>query len=332
MSDRPPVVPSPARSPEQLSYATSDPAEAHAFMRSAYVDNSMRITGSQDGFRMRHTFHDAGRFSVASLAHTMSVEHSAQPLGYLLLGRVLHGGAERRTGGDVLQAGQGDLFLIAQPELPYTIRWDSMELQLTRIDQDALTQLVGDTTPDAVGRPLFTGLEAVSPAAARHCAKVLDFLTGDILPDPDALASPLIVGSAARMLAAALLSTFPNTTHADPATGDRDASSPATLRRAVEFVEANAHRDIGLGDIAMAAHVTPRAVQLAFRQHLDTTPMAYLRRVRLAHAHSDLLAADPGRGDTVTSIATTWGFHHQGRFAASYRAAYGHSPGSTLRS
>jgi len=30
-----------------------------------------------------------------------------------------------------------------------------------------------------------------------------------------------------------------------------------------------------------AAHVTVRAVQLAFRRHLDTTPMAYLRRVRL---------------------------------------------------
>ncbi len=54
-------------------------------------------------------------------------------------------------------------------------------------------------------------------------------------------------------------------------------------------------RDIGLSDIAAAVGVTPRSVQYTFRRHLGTTPLEYLRRVRLDRAHRDLQAADPVR-------------------------------------
>jgi transcriptional regulator GlxA family with amidase domain len=73
----------------------------------------------------------------------------------------------------------------------------------------------------------------------------------------------------------------------------------------------------------------PRAVQYMFRRHLDTTPMAYLRRIRLDRAHRDLLAADPSH-DTVSAIATRWGFAHTGRFSQVYRAEFGESPSVTL--
>ena len=58
--------------------------------------------------------------------------------------------------------------------------------------------------------------------------------------------------------------------------------------------------------------------------------MAYLRRVRLDAAHSELLTADPGQV-TVTSVAYQWGFASTSRFAAQYRAVYGVLPSHTLR-
>jgi AraC-like DNA-binding protein len=73
-----------------------------------------------------------------------------------------------------------------------------------------------------------------------------------------------------------------------------------------------------------------RAVQLAFRRHMDTTPMTYLRRVRLDHAHRELMAADPAE-QTVTGIAYRWGFPSPSRFATYYRDVYGVLPGRTLR-
>jgi transcriptional regulator GlxA family with amidase domain len=104
------------------------------------------------------------------------------------------------------------------------------------------------------------------------------------------------------------------------------------VRRAAAFIEEHAGEDIGLGDIARAARVGPRALQMAFRRYRDTTPLEHLRRVRLERAHRELLAADPAAGDTVAIIADRWGFAHHGYFAASYRRAYGRSPHVTLRS
>ena len=108
------------------------------------------------------------------------------------------------------------------------------------------------------------------------------------------------------------------------------AAQPQSLRRAIAFIDDNAHLDIQLIDIAAAIGVTPRTVQYTFRRHLGTTPLEYLRRVRLHRAHHDLQVADPAV-DTVMAIAGRWRFSHPGRFSMAYKKAFGHPPSRTLR-
>ena len=112
---------------------------------------------------------------------------------------------------------------------------------------------------------------------------------------------------------------------AAPAWGRPGYAASGTVGRAVAFIEDRARDDIGVADIAAAAFVTVRAVQLAFRRYLDTTPLAYLRQVRLERAHQELLEADPDR-TTITAIAADWRFTNASRFSAYYRAAYGVPP------
>lgn len=107
--------------------------------------------------------------------------------------------------------------------------------------------------------------------------------------------------------------------------------SPATVVRAVAFIDVHASRDITLIEIADAARLGTRALQLVFRTHYDSTPLEYLRHVRMARAHADLQQADPTLGATVGSVATRWMFTNPGRFAGQYRRRYGCSPGKTLR-
>jgi transcriptional regulator GlxA family with amidase domain len=109
-----------------------------------------------------------------------------------------------------------------------------------------------------------------------------------------------------------------------------ETAQPPQLRRALAFIHDNAQGDIGVGDVAEAVGVTPRSVQYMFRRHLGTTPLEYLRRVRLDCAHRDLKAADPAV-DTVTAIAGRWGFSHAGRFSIAYKRAFGTEPSQTLR-
>ncbi len=111
------------------------------------------------------------------------------------------------------------------------------------------------------------------------------------------------------------------------------SSDPPTsplLARATAYIQENAHLDITLSDIAAAVGVTPRSVQYTFRRHLGTTPLEYLRRVRLDRAHRELQNADPAV-DTVTAIAGRWGFGHPGRFSGVYKRTFGKPPSRTLR-
>jgi anti-anti-sigma factor len=112
--------------------------------------------------------------------------------------------------------------------------------------------------------------------------------------------------------------------------GHNVGADTGTLRRAIAFIDKHAGDDISAADIADAACVTSRAVQLAFRRYLGITPLGYLRQVRLERAHRELLAARPAPG-TVTRIAADWQFTNLSRFTARYRATYGVLPSQTLR-
>jgi hypothetical protein len=62
-----------------------------------------------------------------------------------------------------------------------------------------------------------------------------------------------------------------------------------------------------------------------------STHTAYLRRVRLEHAHRQLQAATPGDGTTVTAVTARWGYASPSRFAVLYRQTYRQPPSRTLR-
>ena len=102
-----------------------------------------------------------------------------------------------------------------------------------------------------------------------------------------------------------------------------------SVRSGVEFVHENAHLPIGPVEIAAAAHLSVRGLQVAFQRVLGTTPLQYLRDVRLDRVRTDLRLADPAR-TSVADVARGWGFGHLGRFSAAYAARFGEYPSDTL--
>jgi transcriptional regulator GlxA family with amidase domain len=107
--------------------------------------------------------------------------------------------------------------------------------------------------------------------------------------------------------------------------------SRTPVRRAVEAIRNDPAQPFTPTSLARLAGAPTRTLHDGFRRHLDTTPMAYLRLVRLQRAHAELRAAEP-RGTTVAAVARHWGFSHVSRFAQAYQRTYGRTPGATLRS
>lgn len=118
--------------------------------------------------------------------------------------------------------------------------------------------------------------------------------------------------------------------HLDALTRDERLGAPRAIRTAVEIMEEEADLPLTLASIAGRSHISVRTLQQGFRRYLDTSPMAYLREVRLRRAHETLLAADPSMV-TVASVAYRWGFSNLGRFAAAHAARYRETPTQTLR-
>ncbi len=106
---------------------------------------------------------------------------------------------------------------------------------------------------------------------------------------------------------------------------------PAAVQRVIEFVEANADQPLTVPQLARHAGVSARALQITFARHLGVTPSEYVRDIRLARVHAELLAANP-EDTSVTERASAWGFVHLSRFSEHYRRKYGQLPSRTLRS
>lgn len=102
------------------------------------------------------------------------------------------------------------------------------------------------------------------------------------------------------------------------------------VSKAAELLRADPGRPWTVAELAAEVLMSVRSLQEAFRRSLDTTPLAYLRGIRLEKAHHELSAAEPG-AVTVTEVAARWGFVHLGRFAAAYARAYREHPSATLR-
>ncbi|WP_405445350.1 helix-turn-helix transcriptional regulator [Streptomyces erythrochromogenes] len=327
---RPPRERTPVAVPQQpQSLRTTEVDVARDWLKAAY-GTSLRMRTPPPLAVFRYSRTTAGSLSLSTLALPTEYSYATDPLGTVAITHVLGGRMVRECRGDVTEAGPGDVLAISQPHLPYAGRVFSAELRAVTVPLALVQEVAGHPAGQKARALRFTRFTPVSPAMADHWKRTVDYVEQSVLalaPTPGG--APLVADAAARLLAATVLAAFGTDARPEPVLADtRDATSE-TVRRVVAFIESQPEAEIGLADMAAAAGVTPRAVQYAFRRHTGTTPTAHLRRVRLAHAHDDLVAADPAR-DTVTAIAARWGFHHQGRFAAAYREAYGVPPRRTL--
>lgn len=101
------------------------------------------------------------------------------------------------------------------------------------------------------------------------------------------------------------------------------------LDDAQEYIRANAHLPLSLGDICQAAGVNARTLQNSFRKKRGCSPMQFLRNIRMQEVRAGLL--NPAEDTSVSREAARWGFLHFGRFSSEYRAQYGELPSETLR-
>ena len=309
-------------------FRSHDPDEAHAWLRKTYADHDLKISGSSQDFTFSCDITRLDGMSFGRITHSMAVDINVFD-GLRNLSIVEHrgGGAVQMSIGPAsvnLRAGE---CLLLPPGRPYQVAWNSVAADVTTLSFEDLQRDALGLVDRATVNVDFT--RPITPAAGRHWSQTIRYVQRSLTHGPMLAAAPLARRELGWLVSSAVLACFPNST-LDAESPPHAGGTPQPLRRALAFIDEHAGDAITLNEIAVAAHLSPRGLQATFRRHLDTTPLARLRSVRMERAHQDLQNAEPGN-TSVAALAARWGFTHLGRFAVDYRRRYGSSPSQTLR-
>ena len=95
------------------------------------------------------------------------------------------------------------------------------------------------------------------------------------------------------------------------------------IKRMLRYIQQNLNSPITVAEIAAAAAVSESECLRCFRATIGTTPIHFLKQLRLQRAASLLAAGE----EKISDIAERCGFLDMSYFARSFRALYGCTPG-----
>ncbi|WP_051871313.1 AraC family transcriptional regulator [Streptomyces sclerotialus] len=205
---------------------------------------------------------------------------------------------------------------------------DSAEVLSLGFERQAVEGALADYLDHSV-RPLrFAGGFDPTAGRGRTLTGLARILEREVLSPTGLLEQPAAAAPLAETLLATMLHATPHQ-YLEELLSPAARTCPRPVRTAIEAMQADPAHPFTVRELARIAGVAPRSLQAGFRQHMETTPMTYLRRLRLERAHRDLTRLGPAV--TVTEVAVRWGFSHLGRFASAYRARYGTLPSQERR-
>ncbi|MFE4754988.1 AraC family transcriptional regulator [Streptomyces mirabilis] len=308
---------------------TTDRDEAQHGISAVFSPHTLEVVGpSRDldvALRARHT----DSITVADIRHGTEVVVRPGRLGsYYEINVPLRGYTLSKCGREEIES-DPKYAAVLTPTEESSMHWSADCVQLAvKVSRSVVERTVEGVLgypPDEAVR-FSVGFDIASGPGRNWVRAVM--LLGDAI---DSDAPDLVMRPLEELIVAQLLAAQPNN-FSGRLTGDPRPVRPRLLSRVIDLIDSDPAAPHTVADMADAAGTSIRSLQAAFAEHLGLPPMEYLRRVRLARAHQDLVAAVPGDGQSVADIAFRWGFGHLSRFAAAYRERYGQAPSQALRS
>ena|SRR5688572_9921361 len=107
-------------------------------------------------------------------------------------------------------------------------------------------------------------------------------------------------------------------------------SRQIVVERAEAYVRSHMDAAVPVSTLCRILGLSERALRNAFYTVRGMSPKRCLVAERLQRVRHDLRNESQRRA-TITTVATRYGFYELGRFANSYKQAFGESPSATLR-
>jgi AraC-like DNA-binding protein len=309
-------------------FATTDVDQAREEVARVFCDHRLRPRDRAPQLGAWQNMARLGSMAVGAMGYGADVEIDPGTLGdFYLLMLPYAGEASIRHGGQqaIARSACGS---ILNPEDPTLMQWSAECAQfIVRIDRLALERQLSVMLGGAPVPGIRFDLGMPTTGGTGQWWRMLNLLV-DNLDTPGSMPNALATSLHESLLLVSLLDCQPHS-HTDRLGKDRKSIAPRHVRQVESYIEEHADQALTVGDLIAVSGVSARALFDGFRRFRDTSPLAYLRKVRLERVRQQLLEAK--QDETVSTVATQWGFYQLGRFAALYRATYGEAPSETLR-
>lgn len=233
------------------------------------------------------------------------------------------------TGDDtVLSAGRSGSVINANKPVQIQHEADTEKL-VVRVDREALERNCIQHLGHGLRRPLeFLPSMSLDGAAGMRWTSLLRWIYESLAIDETSFDSPIIAAQVEQMAITMLLTCQPHN-YSEELAGEERSIAPAFVKRIERYIEEHADEPITIVDLAEHAGVSSRSIFNGFRRFRNTSPMLYLKEVRMRKVNEELKRLSPSES-TVTSVAYKWGFTHLGHFTTDYKRRFGESPSQTL--
>jgi AraC-like DNA-binding protein len=208
---------------------------------------------------------------------------------------------------------------------PFAFGYRDYEQKIVHLNKEQVDRVAAERHAASAGAVRFDHLERPSDASVQLWHDTVTLVSRTLR---SGAVSPLLWSELTRLTTVAFLEMY--TPHGVQLPASLLHPRHARLRLAVEHIHDSAHLPITVTELARIADLSIRALQEAFQREFGTTPLGYLRQVRLDRVHAELANAEFD-GTSVAEVASRWGFAHLGRFSAAYFRRFGEYPKATLR-
>lgn len=251
-----------------------------------------------------------------------------KPCGQLFLLLPLHGTATIEIDGEKLDISERSGAIIDGSESFSVELSTHIEQMVLIIDREAFCRRLATRIASPVsGRLRFSPEIDLSKGAGAMIANMAKMLTDGLLSDEYLRNTPYALTNLAEALMQVLFEAIPHRFSTEVSQAAHPM--PRHVKKAIRYMRENLAQSLAAEEIATACGVSKRTLQAGFQQFKSTTPMAFLRHLRLDALHHELTKAE--QAQCVGRIARRCGFTHTGRLAADYNTRFGELPSDTVR-
>ena len=242
--------------------------------------------------------------------------------GYLMLKR----GADSQK----VMPGQAMIYQpLGETHISHVADGQTCEAYIIKLSFSWVQRFLFDIVQLPVERDLHLGpVTDLSSPKSKVLSRLIATLCSDAFTFQSRDLSPTLQHRLAETFGHLLLESIPHRYSERMKTGKADPV-PNYLRLARDSMHREARNNPSMNAVAKAANISVRTLETSFRTHMDVTPHAYLRTVRLKMTRD---ALSDGRDQrSIADVAAAHGFPHAGRFAQYYADLFGETPSQTRR-